>query len=64
MPTRSQMIFLAIPSCRYAKISDLCSEVSCLYMINTKLINLGETSVSFFGMTGMSYIYGESPHGT
>ena len=36
--------FLFIP--RY--ISYLCSEVNCLYICNTKLINLGETSVSFF----------------
>ena len=48
IPMRSQIIFLATPSCRYAKICDLCSEVSCLYMCNTKLINLRETSVSFF----------------
>ena len=47
IPMRSQIIFLATPSCRYAKICDLCSEVSCLYMCNTKLI-LGRLRSPFF----------------
>ncbi len=34
--------------CSKAKICDLCCEVNCLYISNTKLVNLRETSVSLF----------------
>ncbi len=34
--------------CSKAKICDLCCEVNCLYISNTKLVNLRETSVSIF----------------
>ena len=52
--------FLGHFLCSKAKICDLCSEVSCLYIRNTKIINLRESSkgdsffvlpVSLFGAT-------------
>ena len=44
MPTIRAISFLGHFLCSKAKICDLCSEVSCLYIRNTKIINLRETS--------------------
>ena len=44
VPTIRAISFLGHFLCSKAKICDLCSEVSCLYICNTKIINLGESS--------------------
>ena len=44
VPTIRAISFLGNFLCSKAKICDLCSEVSCLYIGNTKIINLGESS--------------------
>ena len=46
--TMSAISFLAVFFWSKAKICDLCYEVNWWYICNTKLVNLGETSVSFF----------------
>ena len=60
IPTIRAISFLRHFLCSKAKICDLCSEVSCLYIRNTKIINLPESSkgdsffvlpVSLFGAT-------------
>ena len=60
IPTIRAISFLGHFLCSKAKICDLCSEVSCLYIRNTKIINLRESSkgdsffllpVSLFGAT-------------
>lgn len=60
IPTIRAISFLGHFLCSKAKICDLCSEVSCLYIRNTKIINLPESSkgdsffvlpVSLFGAT-------------
>ena len=51
IPTIRAISFLAHFLCSKAKICDLCSEVSCLYIRNTKIINLRETS------KGVSFLY-------
>ena len=51
MPTIRAISFLGHFLCSKAKICDLCSEVSCLYIRNTKIINLRETS------KGVSFLY-------
>ena len=60
IPTIRAISFLGHFLCSKAKICDLCSEVSCLYIDNTKIINLPESSkgdsffvlpVSLFGAT-------------
>ena len=60
IPTIRAISFLGHFLCRKAKICDLCSEVSCLSIRNTKIINLRESSkgdsffvlpVSLFGAT-------------
>ena len=51
MPTIRAISFLVHFLCSKAKICDLCSEVSCLYIRNTKIINLRETS------KGVSFLY-------
>lgn len=60
IPTIREISFLGHFLCSKAKICDLCSEVSCLYIRNTKIINLRESSkgdsffvlpVSLFGAT-------------
>ena len=50
VPTIRAISFLGHFLCSKAKICDLCSEVSCLYISNTKIINLPESSKgdSFF----------------
>ena len=50
VPTIRAISFLGHFLCSKAKICDLCSEVSCLYIGNTKIINLPESSKedSFF----------------
>ena len=40
----SLSVFSIAPFCYEAKICDLCSEVSCLYISNTKTMNLREPS--------------------
>ena len=52
MPTIRAISFLGHFLCSKAKICDLCSEVSCLYIRNTKIINLRESSKgdSFFAL--------------
>ena len=40
----SLFVFSIAPFCYEAKICELCSEVSCLYISNTKIINLRESS--------------------
>ena len=40
----SLFVFSIAPFCHEAKICDLCSEVSCLYISNTKMINLRGSS--------------------
>lgn len=56
MPTIRAISFLAVFLCSNAKICDLCSEVSCLYISNTKIINLEEFSKgnSFFRIAGIA----------
>ena len=44
IPTIRAISFLGRFLCSKAKICDLCSEVSCLYIRNTKIINLRESS--------------------
>ena len=60
IPTIRAISFLGHFLCSKAKICDLCSKVSCLYIRNTKIINLRESSkgdsffvlpVSLFGAT-------------
>lgn len=60
VPTIRAISFLGHFLCSKANICDLCSEVSCLYICNTKIINLPESSkedsffvllVSLFGAT-------------
>ena len=51
IPTIRAISFLGHFLCSKAKICDLCSEVSCLYIRNTKIINLRETS------KGVSFLY-------
>ena len=48
IPTMSAISFLAVFFWSKAKIYDLCSEINWWYICNTKLVNLWETSVSFF----------------
>ena len=48
IPTMSAISFLAVFFWSKAKICDLCSEINWWYICNTKLVNLWETSVSFF----------------
>ena len=48
IPTMSAISFLAVFFWSMAKNCDLCSEINWWYICNTKLVNLGETSVSFF----------------
>ena len=48
IPTMSAISFLAVFFWSKAKICDLCSEINWWYICNTKLVNLGETSGSFF----------------
>ena len=52
IPTIRAISFLGHFLCSKAKICDLCSEVSCLYIRNTKIINLRESSKgdSFFAL--------------
>ena len=51
IPTIRVISFLGHFLCSKAKICDLCSEVSCLYISNTKIINLRESS------KGDSFLY-------
>ena len=60
IPTIRAISFLEHLLCSKAKTCDLCSEASCLYILNTKIINLREFSkggalfvlpVSLFGAT-------------
>lgn len=51
IPTIRAISFLGHFLCSKAKICDLCSEVSCLYIRNTKIINLRESS------KGDSFLY-------
>ena len=51
IPTIRVISFLGHFLCSKAKICDLCSEVSCLYIRNTKIINLRESS------KGDSFLY-------
>ena len=51
MPTIRAISFLGHFLCSKAKICDLCSEVSCLYIRNTKIINLRASS------KGDSFLY-------
>ena len=51
IPTIREISFLGHFLCSKAKICDLCSEVSCLYIRNTKIINLRESS------KGDSFLY-------
>ena len=44
----SLFVFSIAPFCHEVKICDLCSEVSCLYISNTKMINLREYSKGLF----------------
>ena len=48
IPMMSAISFLAVFFWSKAKICDLCSEINWWYICNTKLVNLWETSVSFF----------------
>ena len=56
IPTIRAISFLGHFLCSKAKICDLCSEVSCLYIRNTKIINLRESSKggSFFCIAGIA----------
>ena len=51
IPTIRAISFLGYLLCSKAKTCDLCSEVSCLYIRNTKIINLRESS------KGDSFLY-------
>ena len=51
IPTIRAISFLGHFLCSKAKICDLCSEVSCLYISNTKITNLRESS------KGDSFLY-------
>ena len=48
MPTICAISFLGLFLWSKAKICDLCSKINWWYICNTKLVNLWETSVSFF----------------
>ena len=48
IPTMSAISFLAVFFWSKAKICDLCSKINWWYICNTELVNLWETSVSFF----------------
>ena len=48
IPTIRAISFLGYLLCSKAKTCDLCSEVSCLYIRNTKIINLRESSKGDF----------------
>lgn len=65
MPTIRAISFLAVFLCSNAKICDLCSEVSCLYISNTKIINLEEFSKgnSFFRIAGIALALGAARPG-
>ena len=56
VPTIRAISFLGHFLCSKTKICDLCSEVSCLYISNTKIINLEEFSKgnSFFRIAGIA----------
>ena len=65
MPTIRAISFLAVFLCSNAKICDLFSEVSCLYISNTKIINLEEFSKrnSFFRIAGIALALGAARPG-
>lgn len=61
IPTIRAISFLGHFLCSKAKICDLCSEVSCLYIRNTKIINLREFSKGgLFSIAGVA-IRGYAP---
>ena len=66
IPTIRAISFLGHFLCSKAKICDLCSEVSCLYIRNTKIINLRESSKGglFFCIAGIAFRgYAPRPRG-
>ena len=65
IPTIRAISFLGHFLWSKAKICDLCSEVSCLYIRNTKIINLRESSKgdSFFVLPVSLWGYAPRPRG-
>ena len=66
IPTIRAISFLGYLLCSEAKTCDLCSEVSCLYIRNTKIINLREFSKGglFFCIAGIAFRgYAPRPRG-